>query len=160
MFGIDVYGFARYSFPRLLTESARISGSPILKYQEGQGKLNQLMSHHHAFHDGAGRRTVHGPKDKHHPEGISSMVLDTMEDTAEAYLGKINNDAVVIVLVYFYDSQRHATRDAVSISGLNVLRFINEPTAASSAYALKNKRDDERNVLIYDLVATPSMWLC
>ena len=59
-----------------------------------------------------------------------------------AYLGKINNDAVVIVLVYLNDSERHATRDTVSISGLNVLRLMNEPTAASSAYALNTKGDE------------------
>lgn len=84
-------------------------------------------------------------------EEISSMVLTKMKETAESYLGKTVTDAVVTVPAYFNDSQRQATKDAGTISGLNVLRIINEPTAAAIAYGLDKKVGTERNVLIFDL---------
>ncbi|MBA0752810.1 hypothetical protein Gogos_001612 [Gossypium gossypioides] len=87
------------------------------------------------------------------PEEISSMVLVKMKEVAEAYMGQTVKNAVITVPAYFNDSQRQATKDAGSISGLNILRIINEPTAAAIAYGLDKKasRSGEKNVLIFDL---------
>ena len=84
------------------------------------------------------------------PEEISSMVLTKMKEIAESYIGENVTDAVITVPAYFNDSQRQATKDAGQIAGLNVLRIINEPTAAAIAYGL-DKKSEEKIVLIFDL---------
>ena len=85
------------------------------------------------------------------PEELSAMVLTKMKTIAENYLGEKVTNAVITVPAYFNDAQRQATKDAGVISGLNVLRVINEPTAAAIAYGLDKKKDGKgRNVLIFD----------
>lgn len=95
---------------------------------------------------------VQGTEKTFTPEEVSAMVLGKMKEVAESYLGETVKNAVVTVPAYFNDAQRAATKDAGTIAGLNVLRVVNEPTAAALAYGL-DKQDDkkERQVLVYDL---------
>ena len=83
-------------------------------------------------------------------EEVSAMILTKMKEVAETYLGETVTDAVITVPAYFGDSQRQATKDAGVIAGLNVLRIINEPTAAAIAYGMDNKSEKEKNILIFD----------
>ena len=85
------------------------------------------------------------------PEEISAMILTKMKEISEAFLGKEVKNAVVTVPAYFNDSQRAATKDAGAIAGLNIIRIINEPTAAAIAYGLDKKTDKENNVLFFVL---------
>jgi molecular chaperone DnaK (HSP70) len=104
--------------------------------------------------DGNGRPQIEVQKGdetmKFYPEQVSAMVLSKMKEIAESYIGEPVTDAVITVPAYFNDAQRGMTKDAGMIAGLNVLRIINEPTAAAIAYGL-DKTDGEKRVLIFDL---------
>merc|ERR1740139_1684613 len=94
--------------------------------------------------------TQDGKKVNFAPEEVSAMILQKMKLTAEIFLGKEINNAVVTVPAYFNDAQRQATKDAGAISGMRVMRIINEPTAAAIAYGL-DKKGGEKNILVFDL---------
>jgi heat shock 70kDa protein 1/2/6/8 len=95
--------------------------------------------------------TFKGEEKEFRPEEISAMILQEMKRMAESYLGKEVKKAVVTVPAYFNDAQRLATKDAGTIAGLEVLRIINEPTAASIAYGLDKQKEEEKNILVFDL---------
>lgn len=106
--------------------------------------------------DGKGKPKIEVPTKEglkqFYPEEVSAMVLQKMKSIAESYLGQPVKDAVVTVPAYFTDAQRQATKDAGTIAGLNVIRIINEPTAAALAYGLDKVNDKgEYNVLIFDI---------
>src|SRR5438309_11018305 len=91
----------------------------------------------------AGRVEVEAGGQRHTPEQISAMILQKLKTDAEAYLGEKVTDAVITVPAYFNDAQRQATKNAGQIAGLNVLRIINEPTAAALAYGLEKKENEK-----------------
>lgn len=96
------------------------------------------------------KATYKGEEKEFLPEEISSMVLSKMKEVAESFIGEPVYDAVITCPAYFNDAQRNATKDAGTIAGLNVLRIINEPTAAAIAYGLDKKMDKEQNIIIFD----------
>lgn len=91
-----------------------------------------------------------GEDKKFYPEEISAMLLTKMKELVESYTGEESKDVVITVPAYFNDQQRQSTKDAGAIAGLNVLRIINEPTAAAIAYGLDNKSSQEKNIIVYD----------
>ena len=91
---------------------------------------------------------VDGSEKTFTPEEVSAMILSKMREVAEGYLGEKVSNAVVTVPAYFNDAQRAATKDAGTIAGLNVMRVVNEPTAAALAYGL-DKGKEERNIIVY-----------
>ena len=92
-----------------------------------------------------------GETKKLHAEDVSGYILSKMKEIAETYLKTEVKDAVVTVPAYFNDAQRQSTIDAGKIGGLNIIRIINEPTAAAIAYGLQNKNKKAQNVLVFDL---------
>jgi heat shock protein 1/8 len=112
----------------------------LLPYKVVQGKDDKPVI----------QATYKGEQKEYRAEEISSMVLTKMKETAEAYIGEKVTDAVITVPAYFNDEQRQSTKDAGIIAGLNVLRIINEPTAAAIAYGL-NSKSEEKTILVYDL---------
>ena len=117
------------------------------KYREVSEEINRVP--YEAASDKDGDVSIKIEDKQHAPPEISAMILQKMKETAESYLGESVTQAVITVPAYFNDSQRQATKDAGRIAGLEVLRIINEPTAASLAYGLDNQKD--KNIAVYDL---------
>ena len=112
-------------------------------------KVEEKLIPYHVGEDSKGNVIVRAGGKEHTPPQVSAMILQKMKQTAEDYLGQKVENAVVTVPAYFNDAQRQATKDAGVIAGLNVLRIINEPTAASLAYGLEKKKNEK--IAVYDL---------
>ena len=117
------------------------------KHREVSEEINRVP--YEAASDKDGDVSIKIADKQYAPPEISAMILQKMKETAESYLGEAVTQAVITVPAYFNDSQRQATKDAGRIAGLEVLRIINEPTAASLAYGLDNQKD--KNIAVYDL---------
>jgi heat shock protein 1/8 len=117
------------------------------RFDEDVVKSDMQLLSYTVVNDGNNRPKIQvdykGESTKFYPEEISAMILTKMKEIAEGYLGETVKDAVITVPAYFNDSQRQATKDAGAIAGLNVLRIINEPTAAAVAYGLDDKNKNE-----------------
>ena len=123
------------------------------KYQDKSVQADKKLLSYKLIADRDGKPRVEvmhkGETKSYTPEEISSMVLQKMKDVAETYLGTTVKNAVVTVPAYFNDAQRQSTKNAGTIAGLNVVRIINEPTAAAIAYGLN--KAEEKNILVFDL---------
>lgn len=144
--GDSAYNQANSNFENTLYEVKRLIGKKFTD-PEAQDDIKKMPFRVEA--DANNKPIIHVNKGSFHPEEVSAMVLSHMKQCAEAYLGETVKDAVITVPAYFNDSQRQATKDAGHIAGLNVLRIINEPTAAAMAYGI-DKCAGEKNVLIFD----------
>jgi molecular chaperone DnaK len=118
------------------------------KYSEVKKEAKRMP--YKVLHDVNDRLIIGANERKYIPQEISAIVLQNLKRTAEDYLGQDVKQAVITVPAYFNDSQRQATKEAGEIAGLNVLRIINEPTAAALAYGL-DKMDKDQKVAVYDL---------
>lgn len=135
-------------------DSKRLIGR---RFDDPTVKADMKLMSYDIVDDGANKPKIavnyKGEAKQYFPEEISAMVLSKMKEYAESYLGEKVTDAVITVPAYFNDGQRQATKDAGAIAGLNVLRIINEPTAAAVAYGLDNMStgDKEKHVLVFDI---------
>ena len=139
-------------------EGARTTPSVVYFDKSGERIVGQITKRHQAMHPD---RTVSSIKremgtskkikigdDEYYPQEISAIILKKLKNDAEAFIGDTITDAIITVPAYFNDAQRQATKDAGKIAGLNVLRIINEPTAAALSYGIQ--KEDSQKVLIFD----------
>ena len=152
--GDSAKGVAASNVKNTVFDAKRIIGRPF----DDPAVQKELKHYPFAVKDDGKNRPIievefKGEQKRFYPEEISAMVLQKMKAVAEAFVGQSVTDAVVTVPAYFNDAQRQATKDAGRIAGLNILRIINEPTAAALAYGLdkKSKGKGEQKVLIFDL---------
>lgn len=143
------------------SEGARTTPSVVAFTKEGERLVGQVAKRQAVVNSDrtvisikremGSNHTVEIDGKKYTPQEISAMILGKLKKDAEAYLGETVTQAVITVPAYFSDSQRQATKDAGRIAGLEVLRIVNEPTAAAFAYGLNKAEDKNQKVMIYDL---------